>query len=79
MKFNKILVFFVIVILIISFPFYDTKKIPKIIFGPYVQNMNESGVTIIWKTDGETEKNEIYWGKSIMLGNKTAGKKRGMA
>ncbi|KAA0000281.1 MAG: hypothetical protein FE046_03870, partial [Thermoplasmata archaeon] len=41
--------------------------------GPYLQNVTDTSITIMWKTGAETTSNSVEWGTSMELGNTTMG------
>ncbi len=68
---HKILPF----ILLFSFisPIFVSAENTEIVVGPYLQSVDEEGITIMWRTNVKTEENTVFWGKTMELENEIAG------
>ncbi len=56
---RKWIVSFLFIILASASVYSENFGNSRIVVGPYLQNMNENGVEIIWKTDSLTSENEV--------------------
>lgn len=64
--------------LILVSPQYQGVRTGGIEVGPYLQNVTDTAITIMWKTDAETSSNAVVWGTSLTLGNTTTGDEGGI-
>ncbi|MCD6481991.1 MAG: metallophosphoesterase family protein [Thermoplasmata archaeon] len=60
-KFHAMLAF----MLLLSFINISVQSESGIVAGPYLQNLTENSVTIMWITEEKTEKNVVYWGEEL--------------
>lgn len=76
MKMKKILkrnkIFAIVIILLFGgIAFLSSKQInlqPKIIVGPYTQNVTNNSITILWETDIPTNNNSVEYGENTSYG-----------
>jgi len=73
LRFTSAVTLCILLSLIIVSPQYRGVETAGIEVGPYLQNVTDTSITIMWKTGAETTSNSVEWGTSMELGNTTMG------
>jgi len=65
LRFTSAVTLCILLSLIIVSPQYRGVETAGIEVGPYLQNVTDTSITIMWKTGAETTSNSVEWGTSM--------------